>query len=181
VPSPPPCLAVQELAYTIQQLEAQEAPGPALEAVQGLLGQLVAAGVQQLAGQLHAVPAWLIAREGWQLSVTHSGSQPITMMPEQLQVGPGCRCVSSRSVVSGFKVCSCGLGLLGCGRWWLQAAVVSSSQLFVTFNPMLSCSMQQLRAAAHALRIRPGICRCRLRPHVANAVVDNCMSVCRRR
>ncbi|WIA14506.1 hypothetical protein OEZ85_003026 [Tetradesmus obliquus] len=77
--------AAEELAYTIQQLEAQEAPGPALEAVQGLLGQLVASGVQQLAGHLHGVPAWLIAREGWQLSVTHSGSQPITMMPEQLQ------------------------------------------------------------------------------------------------
>jgi hypothetical protein len=81
------CILLQELAYTIQQLEAQEAPGPALEAVQGMLGKLVASGVQQLAGHLHAVPAWLIAREGWQLSVTHSGSQPITMMPEQLQVG----------------------------------------------------------------------------------------------
>lgn len=80
-------MCLQELAYTIQQLEAQEAPGPALESVQGLLGQLVASGVQQLAGHLHGVPAWLIAREGWQLSVTHSGSQPITMMPEQLQVG----------------------------------------------------------------------------------------------
>jgi hypothetical protein len=33
------------LAYTIQQREAQEAPGAALAAVQGLLGQLVAAGV----------------------------------------------------------------------------------------------------------------------------------------
>jgi hypothetical protein len=82
----------QELAYTIQQLEGQEAPGAALAAVQGLLGQLVAAGVQQLAGHLHAVPGWLIAREGWQLSVTHSGSQPITMMPEQLQVGVGVEC-----------------------------------------------------------------------------------------
>jgi hypothetical protein len=38
---------LQELAYTIQQLESQEAPGPALAAVQGLLGQLVAAGVLQ--------------------------------------------------------------------------------------------------------------------------------------
>jgi hypothetical protein len=92
----------QELAYTIQQLESQEAPGPALAAVQGLLGQLVAAGVQQLAGHLHAVPGWLIAREGWQLSVTHSGSQPITMMPEQLQVGLGlfAGCCRQRFVVA---------------------------------------------------------------------------------
>jgi hypothetical protein len=39
---------MQELAHTIQQLESQEAPSPALAAVQGLLDQLVAAGVQQL-------------------------------------------------------------------------------------------------------------------------------------
>jgi hypothetical protein len=94
---------VQELAYTLHQLEAQEAPGPAFEAVQGLLGQLVAAGVQQLAGHLHAVPAWLIAREGWQLSVTHSGSQPITMMPEQLQVS--CLCVNYLQNVCLWDVC----------------------------------------------------------------------------
>lgn len=87
-------LPAQDLAYTLQQLQAQQAPAPALAAVQAVLGRLVAAGVQQLVGHLLSVPSWLVSREGWQLSLTHSGSQPITMMPGQLQVS-SVQCINS--------------------------------------------------------------------------------------
>lgn len=51
-----------------------------------VLGDAVATGVQQLVVHLQAVAPVLVAREGWQLSLTHSGDLPVTLLPEQLQV-----------------------------------------------------------------------------------------------
>lgn len=57
-----------------------------LAALRVALGAGGATAVQQLVTHLGAVPAVLVAREGWQLSLTHAGDQPITLLPEQLQV-----------------------------------------------------------------------------------------------
>lgn len=79
-------LAAEELAAAISHLESQKAPAAAVAAVAAVLGGCISAGVQQLVVHLGAVPGWLLSKETWQLSVTHSGAQPITHMPEQLQV-----------------------------------------------------------------------------------------------
>jgi hypothetical protein len=78
--------AAQELASCISELEAQKAPSAALSAVRRVLGDAVSSGVQQLVVHLQSVAPLLVAREGWQLSLTHSGDLPVTLLPEQLQV-----------------------------------------------------------------------------------------------
>jgi hypothetical protein len=77
---------LQELAACVSDLESQQAPASALAAVRRVLGAAVASGVQALVGHLQAVAPVLVAREGWQLSLTHSGDLPVTLLPEQLQV-----------------------------------------------------------------------------------------------
>lgn len=79
-------IAAEELATCISDLESQSAPQGALTSVRRVLGDAVAAAVQQLVSHLQAVPPVLVAREGWQLSLTHSGGLPVTLLPEQLQV-----------------------------------------------------------------------------------------------
>lgn len=82
-------IAAEELAGCISDLESQSAPQGALASVRRVLGDAVAAAVQQLVGHLQAVSPVLVAREGWQLSLTHSGGLPVTLLPEQLQVRDG--------------------------------------------------------------------------------------------
>eukprot|EP00775_Hariotina_reticulata_P008992 gene8992-9164_t len=97
-------VAIQELASTTQQLEEQQAPPAALAAVQSILVRGVSGGVQQLVGHLGAVPAVLLARERWELSLTHAGSQPITLLPEQLQVRQGRQQEQQGSLVETARV-----------------------------------------------------------------------------
>jgi hypothetical protein len=68
------------------ELESQSAPSAPLQAVRRVLGAAVCTGVQQLVGHLQSIAPVLVAREGWQLSLTHSGDLPVTLLPEQLQV-----------------------------------------------------------------------------------------------
>jgi hypothetical protein len=96
-------IASEELAGCISDLESQSAPQAALASVRHVLGDAVAAAVQQLVGHLQAVPPVLVAWEGWQLSLTHSGGLPVTLLPEQLQVR--IVCVWGGGVWGLLKVC----------------------------------------------------------------------------
>lgn len=122
-------LAAEELASTLSHLESQKAPAAAVAAVAAVLGACVSAGVQQLVVHLSAVPGWLLSHESWLLSVTHSGDQPVTQMPQQLQVLWTVFTESTRPrFVHCCLCCSVSKAALLHLDAWISPAVVTSSR-----------------------------------------------------
>lgn len=102
-------IAAEELAGCVSDLESQSAPQGALASVRHVLGDAVEAAVQQVVCHLQAVSPVLAAREGWQLSLTHSGGLPVTLLPEQLQV----RFFLGHGWVAGWGKSCCEEGVCG--------------------------------------------------------------------
>ena len=77
----------QLLARTATALRDAKAPPPAVDAALGVLRHALEAAVRRLADHLEALPARLVARETWAVSLTHShtGEAPVTHLPERLQ------------------------------------------------------------------------------------------------
>jgi hypothetical protein len=131
---------VQDLAATLKALSEHKAPASAVEAVQSVLHAALGAAVRQLASHLCSSPPGLMARETWELSLTHTGSELVTHLPEQLQVrraftGSGSACSYDLRPVQIW------LGWLVVSLWgWFVKLVKVSLIVDVVFLQSLVCT-----------------------------------------